>query len=141
MKKLYLKSDRLNKRINNLSQFEDFYNEDGCSDKNNKINKIDAVDFYNLYEAKPHKILLIDVRENVEFSKSAIEGSISIPLSNLDQVSELEFIQQESLIKEVFTICKSGKRSEKASKILSKFKIQSTSIDGGIEKIKKILCN
>ena len=141
MKKLYLKSDRLNKRINNLSQFEDFYNEDGCSDKNNKINKIDAVDFYNLYKAKPHKILLIDVRENVEFSKSAIEGSISIPLSNLDQVSELEFIQQESLIKEVFTICKSGKRSEKASKILSKFKIQSTSIDGGIEKIKKILCN
>ena len=45
----------------------------------------------------------------------------------------------QSLIKDVFTICKSGNRSEKASKILSKFKIQSRSIEGGIEKVKKIL--
>ena len=64
-----------------------------------------------------------------------------MPLSNLNKDSDLEFIQAESLIKEVFTICKSGKRSEKASKILSKFKIQSRSIEGGIEKVKKILHN
>ena len=88
---------------------------------------------------KPNKILLIDVRENEEFSASAIEGSISIPLSYLNQKPDLEFIHKESLIKEVFTICKTGKRSEKASKILSKFKIQSRSIEGGIEKVKKIM--
>ena len=75
------------------------------------------------------------------FSLSAIEGSISIPLSHLNQESDLKFIQKESLNKEVFTICKSGKRSAKASRILSKFKIQSRSIEGGIEKIKKILSN
>jgi len=141
MKKLHLKSDQANKRIKNLSQFADFYSEDECSDKNNKINRINANDFNSLYKAKPNKILLIDVRENEEFSTSAIEGSISIPLSHLNQKSDLEFIQKESLIKEVFTICKSGKRSEKASKILSKFKIKSRSIEGGIEKVKKILCN
>ena len=141
MKKLHLKSDLSNKRIKNLSQFADFYSEDECSDKNNKINRINANDFNSLYKAKPNKILLIDVRENEEFSTSAIEGSISIPLSHLNQKSDLEFIQKESLIKEVFTICKSGKRSEKASKILSKFKIKSRSIEGGIEKVKKILCN
>ena len=141
MKKLHLKSDQANKRIKNLSQFADFYSEDECSDKNNKINRINANDFNSLYKAKPNKILLIDVRENEEFSTSAIEGSISIPLSHLNQKSDLEFIQKESLIKEVFTICKSGKRSEKASIILSKFKIQSRSIEGGIEKVKKILCN
>ena len=89
------------------------------------MNNISPNDFNSLYKAKPNKILLIDVRENEEFSTSAIEGSISIPLSHLNQESDLEFIQKESLIKEVFTICKSGKRSEKASKILSKFKIQS----------------
>ena len=83
------------------------------------------------------KILLIDVRENEEFSASAIDGSISLPLSHLNQKPDLEFIQKESLIKEVFTICKTGKRSEKASRILSKFKIQSRSIEGGIEKVKK----
>jgi len=77
------------------------------------------------------------VRENEEFSTSAIEGSISIPLSHFNQESDLKFIQKESLSKEVFTICKSGKRSVKASRILSKFKIQSRSIEGGIEKVKK----
>ena len=141
MKKLNLTSDQLNKRIKNISQFESFYNSDGYCDKNDKINSINANDFNSLYKAKPNKILLIDVRENEEFSTSAIEGSVSIPLSNLNQESDLEFIQKESLTKEVFTICKSGKRSEKASEILSKFKIQSRTIEGGIEKVKKISCN
>ena len=136
MKKLNLKSDNSNKGIKNLSQFEGFYNDEYC-DKNNEINTINANDFNSLYKSKPNKILLIDVRENEEFTTSAIEGSISIPLSHLDQESDLKFIQKESLSKEVFTICKSGKRSEKASRILSKFKIQSRSIEGGIEKVKK----
>ena len=137
MKKLNLKSTQVNKRIKNLSQFMDFYNDDECSEKYSEINKINAKDFNSLYEAKPNKILLLDVRENEEFSTSAIEGSISIPLSNLNDKTDLEFIQKESLIKEVFTICKSGKRSEKASKILSKFKIKSRSIEGGIDKVKE----
>ena len=141
MKKLHLKSDEINKRIKNLSQFMDFYNENECSEKNNKIKRINANDFNSIYKAKPNKILLIDVRENEEFSTSAIEGSVSIPLSQLNKASDLEFIQKESLIKEIFTICKSGKRSDKASVILSKFKIQSRSITGGIEKLKHILLN
>ena len=137
MKKLNLKSSQENKRIENLSQFRNFYDDDECSDKSIGIKRINAKDFNTLYNAKPHKILLIDVRENEEFMTSAIEGSISIPLSHLERKSDLEFIQKESLTKEVFTICKSGKRSEKASEILSKFKIQSRSIEGGIEKVKK----
>ncbi len=141
MKKLHLKGDHANKRIKNLSQFVDFYIDDKCSEKNNEINIINANDFNSLYKANPNKILLIDVRENEEFSNSAIEGSISIPLSHLNKESDLEFIQKESLIKEIFTICQSGKRSEKASEILSKFKIKSRSIEGGIEKVKKISCN
>ena len=138
-KKLNLKSDQVNKQIKNLSKFMDYYSDDECSTKNRKINRINAYDFNSLYKIKPNKILLIDVRENEEFSASAIEGSISLPLSHLNQNPDLEFIQKESLIKEVFTICKTGKRSEKASKILSKFKIQSRSIEGGIEKVKRLL--
>ncbi|MBO6974614.1 MAG: molybdopterin-synthase adenylyltransferase MoeB [Prochlorococcus marinus CUG1435] len=141
MKKLHLKSDQLNKRIKNLSEFKEFYYSDEYCEENNAINRINAEDFNSLYKSKPNKILLIDVREAEEFSKSAIEGSISIPLSHLNQESDLKFIQKESLSKEVFTICKSGMRSEKASRILSKFKIQSRSIEGGIERVKKILCN
>jgi len=141
MKKLNLKSDVVNKQIKNLSQFMEFYNEEVCSEKSKEINSINAIVFNSLYKEKTNKILLIDVREYEEFSTSAIEGSISIPLSHLNQKSNLEFIQKESLIREVFTICKSGKRSEKASRILSESKIQSRSIEGGIEKIKQILSN
>jgi len=139
MKTLNLKSDQHNKRIKNLSQFESFYSGDEYCDTTNEINRINAKDFNSLFKAKPNKILLIDVRENEEFSASAIEGSVSIPLSELEKESELDFIQKESLSKEVFTICKSGKRSEKASRILSKFKIKSKSIEGGIEIVKKLL--
>ena len=139
MKKLHLKSDQINKQIRNLSQFIEFYSDDECSEKNNQIKKINANEFNSLYKTIPSKILLIDVREKEEFATSSIKGSISIPLSHLNLKPELKFIQKESLMKEVFTICKSGKRSEKASKILSKFKIKSKSIEGGIEKMNQII--
>ena len=138
IKTLNLKSDKLNKNIKNLSQFEDFYKENECQD-NIKIKKINAKEFNTLYKAKLNKILLIDVREKEEFNKCSIKGSISIPINNLEQKSHLEFIKQESLVKEIFTLCQLGKRSEKASKILMKFKISSTSIEGGMEKINQVI--
>ena len=138
IKTLNLKSDKLNKNIKNLSQFEDFYKDNECQD-NIKIKKINAKEFNTLYKAKLNKILLIDVREKEEFNKCSIKGSISIPINNLEQKSHLEFIKQESLVKEIFTLCQLGKRSEKASKILMKFKISSTSIEGGIKKINQII--
>ena len=138
IKTLNLKSDKLNKNIKNLSQFEDFYKDNECQD-NIKIKKINAKEFNNLYKSKLNKILLIDVREKEEFNKCSIKGSISIPINNLEQKSHLEFIKQESLVKEIFTLCQLGKRSEKASKILMKFKISSTSIEGGMKKINQVI--
>ena len=141
IKKLNLKADKAYKAIKNLTQFNDFYNDTECSNQNIEIERINANEFKSLYKEKPDKILLIDVRENEEFSNSCIEGSISIPLSNLDQKPHLEFIKKESLMKEVFTLCQLGKRSEKAAKLLSKFSIQSRSIEGGIEKIQRNIAN
>jgi adenylyltransferase/sulfurtransferase len=138
IKTLNLKSDKLNKNIKNLSQFEDFYKEIECQN-NIKIKKINAKEFNSLYKAKLNEILLIDVREKEEFNKYCIKGSISIPINNLEQKSHLEFIKQESLNKEIFTLCQLGKRSEKASKILMRLQIPSKSIEGGIKKINPIL--
>ena len=103
IKTLNLKSDKLNKNIKNLSQFEDFYKENECQD-NIKIKKINAKEFNTLYKKKLNKILLIDVREEEEFNKCSIKGSISIPINNLEQKSYLEFIKQESLVKKNFQI-------------------------------------
>ncbi len=138
IKTLNLKSDKLNRNIKDLSQFDDFYKDNECQD-NIKIKKINAKEFNTLYKAKLNKILLIDVREKEEFNKCSIKGSISIPINNLEQKSHLEFIKQESLVKEIFTLCQLGKRSEKASKMLMKFKISSTSIEGGMEKINQLI--
>ncbi len=140
IKSLNLKADKLNKTIRNLSQFEDYYKDIECQD-NFKTKKINADEFATLYKSKFKKILLLDVRENEEFNKCSIKGSISIPLHNLEKKSHLEFIKQESMNKEVFTLCQLGIRSEQASKILIKFKIPSKSIEGGIKKIDQILFN
>ena len=139
IKKLNLKADKLNKNIKNLDQYKDFYENIECPKKKIKINKINASEFNYLYETNSKKILLVDVREYEEFFNYSIKGSISIPLSNLNKKKHLEFIKKESLIKDVFTLCQLGKRSEKASKILAKFEIQSRSIDGGIENIKELM--
>ena len=138
IKKLNLKANKSNKLIKNLSHYEDFYEEIGCLD-NIEIVKIKAKEFENLYKRKFNKIFLIDVRENEEFNKVSLRGSISIPLNNLEQKSHLEYIKKESLGKEIFTLCQLGKRSEKASKILMKYKITSQSVEGGIEKINQML--
>ena len=107
--------------------------------KMNVQKKINASEFIHLYKEKPSKILLIDVRESEEFSSYSLKGSISIPLSTLENKNHLEYIRKESLIKDIFTLCKFGKRSEIASNLLSKSEIQSTSIEGGIEKMQEII--
>ena len=78
IKTLNLKSDKLNKNIKNLSQFRDFYKDIECQD-NIKIEKINAKEFNTLYKEKLNSILLIDVREEEEFNKCSIKGSISLP--------------------------------------------------------------
>ena len=138
MKKLTLKSDKKNKKIQNLLEFQDFYKDEECFNQKNEIQRIKAVEFNSLLNCNPNNILLIDVRDNEEFSNFSLEGSISIPLCDLQQKAHLDFIKKESLIKEVFTLCQLGRRSDKASEILSKFKIQSKSVEGGIKKIKQL---
>ena len=135
IKKLNLSADKFNKKIKNLSEFKDYYHDNKCITKNSPVKKINAEEFYNLYQSSLKKILLIDVREKKEFSKSSINGSISIPLSRIEDKKSIEYIRKESVEKEIYTLCQLGKRSEKASGILMKFKIDSTSIEGGIKKI------
>ncbi len=139
IKKFNLRAEKFNKIIKNLHQFKEFYNNTKCQSEQIKVSKINPKEFYSLYKKRPNKILLVDVRENDEYTDSFIEGSISIPLGNLEEENYLKLIKKESLMKEIFTLCKLGKRSETASKILSKFKINSRSIEGGIENFKQII--
>ena len=112
IKQLNLKAYESNKSIKNLDQFKEFYENFDCN-SNEKIKRINSIKFLNLYKKELNKILLIDVRENEEFSNSSIQGSISIPLSNLEQTQNLEFIKNKSLTREIYTLCQIGNVQKK----------------------------
>ena len=86
----------------------------------------------NVFELKDkldkNEILLIDVRENIEYQEEYIPGSVLIPLSEIS----LEKISDQS--KEIIIHCKSGKRSLSAcDKLLDENPdLNVSSLDGGI---------
>ncbi|MCR2821157.1 sulfurtransferase TusA family protein [Lederbergia panacisoli] len=59
---------------------------------------------------KEGNIVLLDVREEAEYAFNRIEGSISIPLGELD--SRMNELNKED---EIFVICRSGNRSDLAA--------------------------
>ena len=133
MKKLNLKLSSDKSTFNLKSLDKDYLNED-CSNIEN-IQKISNFEFKKIYKNKFREIMILDVREKDEFKKFSIQGSISLPLSLLNQKSSFDFIRKNSLGKDIYTICQKGIRSEKASQILIKESIKSTSVEGGIDNI------
>ena len=131
MKKLNLKLNS-DKSIVNLRSFQKDYLSEDCSRIEN-IQKISNSEFKKVFKNKSRKIIILDVREEDEFKKFSIQGSISLPLSLLNQKSSFEFIRENSFGKEIYTICQKGVRSEKASQILIKESIKSISVEGGID--------
>jgi len=131
MKKLNLKLNS-DKNIIDLKLSQKDYCCEDCS-KFENIQKISNFEFKKIFKNKSRKIIILDVREEDEFKKFSIQGSISLPLSLLNQKSSFDFIRENSLGKEIYTICQKGIRSEKASQILIKESIKSISIEGGID--------
>lgn len=63
------------------------------------------------------QVVVVDVRTPEEYSKAKIAGSISIPLDQLEQKSDL-VLQDKN--QPVLVYCLSGSRSQAAADILSK---------------------
>ncbi len=140
MKKLNLNKSIVNKKkINNLLDQNDDYEEVKCNENNTKIKTINNIEFENIFKEKFQQIIVIDVREKEEFEKGSLEGSISIPLSIIHNNDSLELIKNNFSKKQIFTLCQKGKRSANASRILREKNIESISIEGGIEKIRVLL--
>ena len=62
-------------------------------------------------------VILIDVRSRQEFLEGHVNGSINIPLYELEQCCERKLIDKNSII---ITYCQCGARSKKAIVILKK---------------------
>ena len=135
IKKMNLKGKLKNKEINNLDQNKEDYIDEKCTKLKLNIKTLSSEEFYKLYQEKPNKIYIVDVREKIEFDKFSLKGSISIPLSELNTNNALELIKSNSHNKRILLLCQKGLRSEHAFKILMAQEIESISIAGGIEKI------
>ena len=137
MKKLTLKPN-FSKQIKDLVEYKSDYSDQEFSCSNIEIKKISNIEFKHLHKTKFNQIIILDVREKDEFNKFSINGSISLPLSLIQQKNCFEFLKNNSKGKSIYTLCQKGKRSEKASKILSEENIQSISIEGGLDELGEI---
>lgn len=83
------------------------------------------------YRKTPGSVLL-DVRTTEEYERGRIPGSVNIPLSDIDTVSE--FITNKST--PVFVYCLSGARSSAAVNQLKKYGFEYVVNIGGISRYK-----
>jgi len=135
MKKLNLKVSKQGKKINDLlTNIKDYESDIYCEN----IRTISHIEFKKIYQTNLSEIIILDVREKDEFDNFSIKGSISLPLSLIKETNSFEFIKNQFVGKKIFTLCQKGIRSETASRILFQEKIDTISIEGGIEKIKNL---
>ncbi|MSR88811.1 MAG: DUF2892 domain-containing protein [Candidatus Margulisbacteria bacterium] len=73
--------------------------------------------------------IIIDVRERDEYAKEYVEGSINIPLSQLQQIASLSSLLAD---KTILLMCQSGKRASMAKDRLSGESISCEVIAGGM---------
>jgi len=138
MKKLNLKIYPKNKKIRNLTEFEDDYEDQNCLINNQKIKKISNREFQKIHRNQKNEIIIIDVREKNEFMKFSLKGSISIPLSLMEKSYPFNKIKNTYSEKTIYIICQKGLRSEKALRILNKENIEAISVEGGLENMHRI---
>ncbi|TFE23532.1 sulfurtransferase TusA family protein [Cohnella luojiensis] len=87
---------------------------------------IDNQSVIGMLEAKA-KLLILDVREPVEFAFIHIPGAVSIPLGDLDSRMN-ELVPDE----EIYVICRTGKRSNYACRLLSEKGYRVTNVIPGM---------
>ncbi len=133
-KELKLKSNPTNKNINKLIDYESFCSKIKIKNEIDfNIQSISVEDLKILLNQPLDKILLIDVRNPIEYNQGSISGSKLIPLSTIESGEAIDEIKKFSLKNNLYIFCKSGKRSLRAIKHLKKYRISGINIEGGIE--------
>ena len=133
-KELTLKSNPETRNIKELIDYESF-----CSEikvKNEipfEIKSISVKKLKSLLNHSSNKILLIDVRNQIEHNECSISGSQLIPLSDIESGEAIKKIKNIAGQKNLYIFCQSGKRSLRAIKHLKKYGISGINIEGGIE--------
>ena len=82
----------------------------GCGGEttNGTMSKIKTEEVKTILDNKDENYILIDVREDYEFSEGHIPGAVNIPLGNIDSITY-------STSRTIIVYCKSGNRSNEAA--------------------------
>ena len=83
-----------------------------------------------LSQNTPDSLQLLDVRENWEYERVSLPGSLLIPLGQLHVTANLEQLEKS---KPVAIICHHGVRSAHACYLLEKMGFDTINISGGID--------
>tara|TARA_Y100001968_G_C19423704_1_gene753200 strand:+ start:1394 stop:2527 length:1134 start_codon:yes stop_codon:yes gene_type:complete len=132
-REIKIKQKKDQELINELIEYEGF-----CFQKN-QVKNISAADFKSLIETEEDNIFLIDVRNSSENEVNSISKSNLFPLNNIQDISNIKKIKDQSLGKEIYVYCQSGNRSKRAILKLKSHGIEAINIDGGIEAWNKLI--
>lgn len=98
----------------------------------NKSNVISIKHFKNKFLHNHNAILLIDVRQKIEFQANKIINAINIPIKQINNKNQISLIKKYSSKKMILLYCSENSRSIVASKILDKYKIHHYRLQNGI---------
>ena len=133
-KELTLKSNPESRNIHKLIDYKSFCSEVKVKDKVEcDIESISIKELKVLLSQSSKEMLLIDVRNQNEYNQCSITGSLLMPLSSIESGKAIDEIQILTAKKNLYVLCKSGKRSLLALKHLNKFGIRGINILGGID--------
>nr|WDA98801.1 molybdopterin biosynthesis protein [Sciadococcus taiwanensis] len=85
-----------------------------------------------LIDKRPHAFLIIDVRTKQEHLINKIPDSISLPINQLENTANINWINFQSKQKQIILHCKTGQRSAQAIQILEKYGVYAYNLEGGI---------
>ncbi len=133
-KELTLKANLENKNIKKLIDYESFCSKIKVKDEVKiDIKSISIKKLKLLLSQSSKKVLLIDVRNQIEHDQCSIPGARLIPLSTIESGEAINRIKTFAANKDLYIFCKSGKRSLVAIKHLKRFGISGINIEGGID--------
>jgi rhodanese-related sulfurtransferase len=91
------------------------------------MNSVPTISVDQLPDPLPEGLVVLDVREAVEWAHGRIEGALHIPLGEIvDRVGEVPADAR------VLVVCKVGGRSAQATGFLSRSGIDAVNLDGGM---------
>ena len=103
-----------------------------AAEQNSDIDEMSVQDLKQLMENGDNNFVLLDVRNPNEYQIAKIDGSVLVPLSELEDGTGIEKVKELVNGHRLIAHCKLGGRSTKALNILKNAGIEGTNVKGGI---------